>query len=179
MISTLVYMYQFLNTNYVRLMWSWFFWQNIFGLRSFWFRGRWGRNLKKNINSLKPLPVSINFNALGNIFDSQHEVQDKMRSFFVLKTISYSEIPFVHLGVLCDSTSDTFSLSSVKLLHFSLTIKYYSKSIWVFDGRFRSTRIIKGTLEPQSSNQGFPYTKKTLIINALKKIQNTNINSLK
>lgn len=56
-----------------------------------------GGEMLKNINSPKPLPESINFNALGNIFDSQHKNSRQNEKF------NRSQNNFIPRNTICIS----------------------------------------------------------------------------
>lgn len=128
------------------------FFDNIFLVWVLFILGADGGEMLEKINSPKPLLESINFNALGNIFDSQHKTSRRNKNFlhsqnnFILRNTFFMSWCTMLTPLVIGSLS---ALSNYFI--FFLTIKYYSNNIWVIEWKFTSTRVIKGTLETQSS----------------------------
>lgn len=128
------------------------FFDNIFLVWVLFILGADGGETLEKINSPKPLLESINFNALGNIFDSQHKTSRRNKKFlhsqnnFILRNTFFMSWCTMLTPLVIRSLS---ALSNYFI--FFLTIKYYSNNIWVIEWKFTSTRVIKGTLESQSS----------------------------
>lgn len=128
------------------------FFDNIFLVWVLFILGADGGETLEKINSPKPLLESINFNALGNIFDSQHKTSRRNKKFlhsqnnFILRNTFFMSWCAMLTPLVIRSLS---ALSNYFI--FFLTIKYYSNNIWVIEWKFTSTRVIKGTLESQSS----------------------------
>lgn len=128
------------------------FFDNIFLVWVLFILGADGGETLEKINSPKPLLESINFNALGNIFDSQHKTSRRNKKFlhsqnnFILRNTFFMSWCTMLTPLVIRSLS---ALSNYFI--FFLTIKYYSNNIWVIEWKFTSTRVIKGTLETQSS----------------------------
>lgn len=128
------------------------FFDNIFLVWVLFILGADGGEMLEKINSPKPLLESINFNALGNIFDSQHKTSRRNKNFlhsqnnFILRNTFFMSWCTMLTPLVIRSLS---ALSNYFI--FFLTIKYYSNNIWVIEWKFTSTRVIKGTLETQSS----------------------------
>lgn len=128
------------------------FFDNIFLVWVLFTLGADGGETLEKINSPKPLLESINFNALGNIFDSQHKTSRRNKKFlhsqnnFILRNTFFMSWCTMLTPLVIRSLS-----APANYFIFFLTIKYYSNNIWVIEWKFTSTRVIKGTLESQSS----------------------------
>lgn len=128
------------------MIWSQFFLTRYIGCGFLLYWGQVGKNARKYYFTVTKMLSVLILMLLKILFTVKIKLLNKLRNFFIPKTISYSEI----CTSLCTAWFELAILNSVKLLHFFLTVlKYYSNTIWVFKWKFRPKRSTEGTLQSQ------------------------------